>query len=141
MTDPTPEFVVPPTGQRITNLRTVYEAPSQIHGQGLFAARDFDQNAVLGHLDGQVVDYASHPDVATLEWNGIGGNLVLCRPFATLYALINHSSTPNLSIVPDGWAIQARRAISKDEELTLNYLEHGVPEAYLASPLGVYLLT
>ncbi|WP_170348895.1 SET domain-containing protein-lysine N-methyltransferase [Ruegeria atlantica] len=126
-------------GPRIQNLDKVLEGISDIHGTGLFARSDIQTGAVLGYLDGQIVDYDRHPTVRDLEWNGIGGSKVLCRPFATQYALINHSFTPNLSILRTGWAIVACKDIRDGEELTLDYLEHGVPETYLNSPHGNYL--
>jgi hypothetical protein len=127
------------SGPRIQNLDGVTEGKSAIHGTGLFANADIAAGGVLGHLDGQVVDYDRNPQVRSLEWNGIGGSLVLCRPFATQYALINHSFAPNLSIVRSNWAIVALHDIPAGEELTLDYLEHGVPQDYLNSTHGNYL--
>lgn len=69
--------------------------PSLVHGNGLFATRGLALNAVLGTLDGQMVDWASldaaqciqpygeHGDDLFMEWNALSAEVLLIRPFRT----------------------------------------------------------
>jgi hypothetical protein len=108
-------------------------APSPTHGRGLFARRAWSPGEVLGHLDGQVVDVIRYPAVMVLEWNALSPEHLLVRPIRTSYGFMNHSTHPNVSIDDDGRTMRANRAIASGDELTLDYFEQPVPEAYLAS--------
>jgi hypothetical protein len=116
-----------------------YVAPSEIHGDGLFAAVDFRAGQLLGTLDGQVIRHADHPEVFDEEWNAVSDELLLVRGVPTKYGKINHSPEPNCVIDERDLSIRAVRAIEADEELTLDYLARPLPPAFLALERNAYL--
>lgn len=117
----------------VDNLPGTVIQPSRIHGNGLFAARDFATDTVLGTLDGQIVDWASfeaaergnaygeHASDLFMEWNALSDDTLLIRPFRTKYGFINHSRTPNIRLVHDPLRVVAVRDTAAGEELTLDY--------------------
>lgn len=106
--------------------------PSTIHGSGLFATRAFERDAMLGVLDGQIVDVRLHPQVIDhLEWNALSTDHLLVRAIRTSYGFINHSSKPNVLIDDGGRTLRSCRAIAEGEELTIDYFAQPVPAAYL----------
>lgn len=124
--------------QTITDVEV---AASQIHGQGLFTTRDRTRGEVLAVLDGQVVPH--NDDLRFLldhEWNAISASEILLRPIWTLYGFINHSSPGLLGFSLISRALFLKKDISSGTELTLDYLEHGMPAVYLSSEHGSYLV-
>lgn len=116
-----------------------FVAPSEIHGEGLFAEIGFREGQILGTLDGQVVRHAEHPEVFDEEWNPITDELLLVRGVPTKYGKINHSRNPNCVIEERDMSIRAARAIEAGEELTLDYLARPLPPAFLALKRNAYL--
>lgn len=115
----------------LQNILDVEIRASKIHGLGLFSSIERPLGAILCHLDGQVIDASMSEFVIwEHEWNGIGGEYVLARGIQTLYSFINHSKNPNLCIHPKTFILYAAMYVEKDSELTLNYLENGVPSVY-----------
>ncbi len=117
--------------------------PSKVHGNGLFAVKDFASGAVLGLLDGQMVDWASfnaaedtqpygeHGDNLFVEWNALSPEVLLIRPFRTKYSFINHSRNPNVCLLRDPLRVVATRAVAAGEELTLDYRREPLRKEYL----------
>lgn len=121
-------------GRHLHTMPATAVRASTIHGRGLFATARLRQGALLGVLDGQVVDPTASPAVIdALEWNALGASSLLVRPIRTSYGLMNHSVDPNVAIDPDGRHVRALVTIEPGEELTIDYLAQPVPEQYLQS--------
>jgi len=89
----------------------VYVAESPIHGKGLFAAVDLEEDTSLGRLQGMPTD-----DEGTyVLWLSRKVGLELTNEFR----FINHSSDPNCALT--GLDVVTLRDIEKDEELTHDY--------------------
>ena len=82
---------------------------SKIHGEGLFAKEDIDDNTKIG-----------------LGWLVVGAELIR----TPLGGFINHSDTPNtIKIQKDNrYYLYTIREIKKGEELTLKYTFYSVNE-------------
>jgi uncharacterized protein len=104
----------------------LYVAFSERHGRGVFAARDFASDAVVEICPVLVVPVAQRTAVNTTvlydycyEWDGGAG---LALGFGSLY---NHSYEPNAlyrqHIDRDLVVVMALRAITKGDEITINY--------------------
>ena len=80
---------------------------SKIHGEGLFAKEDIDDNTKIG-----------------LGWLDVGAELIR----TPLGGFINHSDTPNtIKIQKDNrYYLYTIREIKKGEELTLKYTFYSV---------------
>ena len=100
--------------------RSVYTAPSGIHGKGVFAARSFKKGDRVG-------EYRSYPTKVTSEENPFviecyddDGNLSEYRMGTNAFRFVNHSDDPNLHMDDDliFWAV---KDIAKDDELTWYY--------------------
>lgn len=125
------------TLQTILDVRV---ADSPIHGTGLFTTRDRRKGEILTVLDGQVVPHRGDLDwLISFEWNAINDDEVLVRPVWTLYGFINHADPGLLSFCLINRTLTLTQDIASGSELTLNYLEHGMPQIYLESPHGSYL--
>lgn len=123
----------------IDNLLNSYISKSNIHGYGLFASENIEDETVLGTLDGQYVDWDLHLEYDfTLEWNAITKNKLLVRPYRTKYSFINHSRTPNLEIKYNPIRIVSIKNIIKNDELTLDYRKEPLPDDYIEKK-GNYL--
>lgn len=117
---------------------------SAVHGHGLFARHRIEADAVIGILDGQVVDWSSHDvmeqvnpfgdDGADLfmEWNALTTDTLLIRPFRTKYSFINHDRAPNARLAQDPLRVVSARTIACDEEITLDYRQEPLRKEYLA---------
>ncbi len=95
-----------------------YVAQSPIHGKGLFARTDIDENIWIGtyeglatHKDGMHVLWLWNED--TQRWEGINGKNEM--------RFLNHSAEPNA----DWWGeeLYSIRPIAMDEEITFDYGE------------------
>ncbi|WP_419770582.1 MAG: SET domain-containing protein-lysine N-methyltransferase [Candidatus Marinarcus sp.] len=123
----------------IDNLKFSYISKSSIHGNGLFANADIDENITLGELDGQFIQWDLHKEYDfTLEWNAITKNILLVRPYRTKYSFINHSREPNLEIHYNPLRIITKKSIKLNEELTLDYRKEPLPDEYITN-IGDYL--
>lgn len=96
---------------------TVYSAPSEIHGTGLFARRRIKKGEYIGTYDGPeakrngtYVLWVYDPDD---EENAVG------RSGRNLLRYLNHARPGNAEF--DGFDLYARRSIRVDEEITFNY--------------------
>lgn len=105
-----------------------------IKGRGVFALRDFAQGEVVEQCPVIILLRAYNqlpPRIQTMVFNW--GNLAKTNPSYALAlgfgSLYNHDNPANLryEAMPENNAIHyiAVRAISKDEELTINYNEGG----------------
>lgn len=95
---------------------SVYVAPSRIHGQGLFAGRDFAEGEVIGRYrgtpsneDGTYVLWLYEDE----QWHGIEGTGPL--------RFLNHACEPNAEFY--GADLYALRDIARGEEITFHYGE------------------
>ncbi len=89
----------------------VFVAKSPIHGKGLFAAADIEEDTSLGRLHGMPTE-----DEGTyVLWLSKKVGLELTNEFR----FINHSSDPNCALT--GVDVVALRDIKKNEELTHDY--------------------
>jgi len=89
----------------------VYAAQSPIHGKGLFAAIDIDEDVSLGRLQGMPTE----EEGTYVLWLSRKVGLELTNEFR----FINHSSDPNCALT--GLDVVTLRAVAKDEELTHDY--------------------
>jgi hypothetical protein len=113
---------------------------SPIHGTGLFTTRDRHQDEILTVLDGQLVTHEGDMDLLlAYEWNAVSKDQVLLRPVWTSYGYINHADPGNLTFNLVDRALRMACDVSAGTELTLNYLEHGIPQVYFESDHGNYL--
>ncbi|MCX8167376.1 MAG: SET domain-containing protein [Candidatus Micrarchaeota archaeon] len=129
----------------VDNIPDTYIAPSEIHGMGLFAGRDFAKGEVLTKLDGMMLKEEEFyrirdsleflPDNVKnyifMEWTAVEQERLLVRPFRTKYSFINHSRTPNLKINFDTLEVVTLTDIKKDTELTLDYREEKLSDDYI----------
>jgi SET domain-containing protein len=124
----------------IDNLKNTYIQKSNVDGYGLFAHTKIDKNTILGYLDGQIIEWELHSKYnLTLEWNAIGNNKLLVRPYRTKYSYINHSREANLLIQYDPIRVIAKRDIVKDEELFLDYRLEPLSNEYIEKKGKFYL--
>ncbi len=126
-----------------TELNTVSGAsvqPSQTHGQGLFATRDWSAGEILTVLDGQVVPHGDDLEfLKSHEWNAINADEILLRPVWTSYRFINHGRPGNLTFSIIHQTLATKTPVTKGLEFLLDYTEHGIPEVYLNSEHGRFL--
>ncbi len=124
----------------LQTIQDVELRPSPINGTGLFTTRDRSKGEILAVLDGQVVPHGNDLDfLLAHEWNAISDEEILLRPVWTLYGYINHARPGLLTFSLIHRTLSLRQDVISGTELTLNYLEHGMPEVYMASPHGQYL--
>ncbi len=124
----------------IDNLVDSEIKQSLLHGLGLFATKKIEKNAVLGHLDGQIVPWEQHQKYRqTLEWNIVEGGALLVRPYRTKYSYINHHRSPNLVLEYAPLRVVALRDIMAEEELTLDYRKEDLPADYIEAKGKYYL--
>ena len=95
---------------------------------GLFAKRNFEQGALIGHFAGQtlpVEEYMKNPDLPSLvycAWKTIDGQRMIRVPSNIMkYANSLPKGIANMHMCDD-WAMVAVRDIKAGEELTWPYL-------------------
>ncbi len=91
--------------------KRVYVKDSQIHGKGLFAAKDLKEDVSLGRLHGMLTE----EDGTYVLWLNKHIGLEITNEFR----FINHDSNPNCALTDT--EVVTLRAIEKDEELTHDY--------------------
>lgn len=102
--------------------RNYYNAPSPIHGTGVFAARRIPRGELIGVYTG-VTTKRDSTYVLWVEW---GEGRTVGRLGRSGLRFLNHSSRPNAEF--DGDRLYARRVIRKDEEITFHYGEEWADE-------------
>ena len=134
---------------------------SPIHGHGLFANEKLHTDHVIINLDGQLITIGDFSRILKsvgqlveehsrnyffMEWNYVdlenNKNLILVRPYRTMYSYINHSRKPNCCILgnaPYNLRVLAVTEIEAGEELTLDYRKEKLPRSYLDGYGGSYL--
>lgn len=114
---------------------------SSIHGYGLFAKEAIPAGITLCILTGQLVPYSFYlrQETQWLEWNAIENEQLIVRCFRTKYSFINHSRTPNCSVVRHPHSVITLTAINSGEELTLDYRNEPLPQSYLNGHGSTYL--
>jgi len=129
----------------IDNISFSYIERSPIHGFGLFAEADIREGTILGILDGQIIPWDHYEQIVArfktiigdsaphlfMEWNALSKTTLMVRPFRTKYSFINHSRHPNLKIHRNPLSVVAYRAISKKDELLLDYRDEPLSDQYL----------
>jgi len=89
----------------------IYVAQSPIHGKGLFAATDIEEDTSLGRLQGMPTE----KEGTYVLWLSRKVGLELTNEFR----FINHSSDPNCALT--GLDVVTLRDVKQDEELTHDY--------------------
>lgn len=121
---------------------------SNIHGFGLVATKLISKGHCLCELDGQVIDKSKYDETEAMltplipqymkfffmECNYLEDDKLLVRNIRTKYSYINHSRTPNTEIKLNPMRLVAIQDISKGTELTIDYRNEPLSEAYLARP-------
>jgi hypothetical protein len=124
----------------LQTIPNTVERPSSLNNRGLFTTVARARGALLCRLDGTVITHGDDLDLLNAtEWNALDDDRILLREKRTSYFLINHSPTPNLMIDANTHELRSKTDIPKDYELSLDYLENGFPQAYLASDRCAYL--
>ena len=124
----------------IQTISDTVEADSAYNNRGLFTTIGRRKGNVLCRLGGEILQH--NDDLALLgsaEWNALDDERILLRRERTSYYLINHSTTPNLTIDPATFDLSAKVDIARGDELLLDYLENGFPQTYLNSERCAYL--
>ncbi len=93
-------------------IKNIYVAPSDIHGQGLFAKSRIEGGAIIGWLQGRPCTEDSEHVLWISPQQGIE---VTCD-----LKYINHSERPNACYYDD-LSVVALRDIAADEEITHDY--------------------
>lgn len=124
----------------LETIKQVEVRTSPINGRGLFTTRAREKGEVLTVLDGQVLRHDD--DLGFLlqhEWNAVSDDEILLRPVWTSYGFINHAKNGIVSFNLLTRALFVTCDVAAQTELTLDYLEHGIPKVYLNSDHGAYL--
>jgi SET domain-containing protein len=131
----------------IDNIPNTEIKKSTLHGFGLFARKEISAQTTICLLDGQVMDWDQYESNHALlkesagalneyffmEWNALDKNTLLVRAFRTKYSYINHSKTPNVKVFSFPHRIVAIQDISVGEELTINYNDEPLRDAYFTN--------
>ena len=103
-------------GFRVRN-RNYYNAPSSIHGTGVFAARRIPRGELIGVYTG----VNTKRDSTYVLWVERTDGKTVGRLGRSGLRFLNHSGRPNAEF--DGDRLYARRIIREDEEITFHYGE------------------
>lgn len=103
-------------GFRVRN-RNYYNAPSPIHGTGVFAARRIPRGELIGVYTG----VNTKRDSTYVLWVERTDGKTVGRLGRSGLRFLNHSSKPNAEF--DGDRLYSRRIIREDEEITFHYGE------------------
>ena len=127
----------------VDNIPDTEIRSSAIHGNGLFATRDFEAGEIIATLDGQVVNwpsyerikstlpYGDHNDDLFMEWNALSADTLLIRPFRTKYSFINHGRVPNIQRIDGPLRLITTMAIAAHTELLIDYRDEPLSPKYL----------
>ncbi len=96
---------------------TVYEAPSGIHGRGLFACRAIEKGEYIGTFHGPKVSENGHHVLWVYESDD--DDEPVGHDGKNLLRFLNHSDEYNAEF--DGLDLYALRSIEQDEEITFDY--------------------
>lgn len=107
----------------------IYFAPSEIHGRGVFAARDIDKDEIIEICPVLLFPKSELPymrqtilDDYYFDWGDNGELYAVCLGYGSLY---NHSYEPNAEYGMDFGAqtidFYALRPIAAGEEIFVNY--------------------
>ena len=127
----------------VDNIPDTEIRPSTVHGNGLFALRDFAAGEVIATLDGQVVNWPSYERIKSMlpygddnddlfmEWNALSADTLLIRPFRTKYSFINHGRVPNIQRIDGPLRLVTTTAIAAHTELFIDYRDEPLSPEYL----------
>ena len=127
----------------VDNIPGTEIQPSTVHGNGLFATRDFLAGEIIAALDGQVIDWASFDQIKSMqpygsdngdlfmEWNALSPTTLLVRPFRTKYSFINHGRNPNVERIDNPLRLATTTAIAAGSELFIDYRQEPLSTEYL----------
>ena len=127
----------------VDNIPDTDIKPSAIHGNGLFATRDFEAGEIIATLDGQVVNWPSYEQIKStqpygndnddlfMEWNALSADTLLIRPFRTKYSFINHGRAPNIQRIDGPLRLITTTAIAAYTELLIDYRNEPLNPEYL----------
>ena len=107
---------IPTVGRTMPN-RNYYNAPSPIHGTGVFSARRIPRGELIGVYTG----VTTKRDGTYVLWVERGDGKTVGRRGRSGLRFLNHSGKPNAEF--DGDRLYARRVIPQDEEITFHYGE------------------
>jgi SET domain-containing protein len=107
----------------------IYVAPSELHGKGVFAARDISEGEIIEICPVLLFPKAQLPDVRRtvlddyyFDWGDDGEWYAVCLGYGSLY---NHSYTPNAEYGMDFDAqtidFYCLRDITAGSEILVNY--------------------
>ena len=101
--------------------------PSPVDGHGLFATAAIDADVIVLRLGGQLVStselhqlFADAPSGHYVDTFAIGDDLHIVLPTGTVAHYGNHHCDPTMWPI-DTYQLATRRAVSADEELTVDY--------------------
>lgn len=102
----------------------------------LYASNNIKKDTILCELNGQIVFFEEK--YLDYEWNYIGNNILLIRPFRTKYSFISHSKASNCIVKHffDNFGTYQKSLLitSKDikygEKILLDYEKENLPEEY-----------
>ncbi|MDF1622013.1 MAG: SET domain-containing protein [Pseudohongiella nitratireducens] len=128
----------------INNIPNTMISKSNVHGYGLFSTTRLIPGVVLTKLDGQKITWEVYESENSLleEWNALPDGCLLVRPFKTKYFYINHSRTPNLTLILSEnleLSIVVDKDICEGDELFLDYRKESLPKKYIDNHGATYL--
>lgn len=100
----------------------VYKAPSQIHGTGCFARRDFAAGEHIGTYEGS----EARRNGTYVLWVYEEGREPVGRSGRNLLRYLNHHKDGNAQF--DGFSLYAKRDIVRGEEITFDYNSEYEPD-------------
>jgi len=112
-------------------LSDVVIRESEIHGKGVFAGREFDDEEIIFKWDtsvGLTLEKINElPEEARKYVTSIGEGIYLLLQPPERY--VNHSCSPNLEV--KDYCDVAIRDVKEGEELTIDYSKEGIPNLNL----------
>jgi hypothetical protein len=103
-------------------MKKLYKRDSKIHGTGIHAGEEIGTHEHIAFIKGRERIHKSATAAAASEiplWYGLTERTWI-DPTGTIWCYLNHSCDPNCAIVGTRKLI-ARRTITTDEELTIDY--------------------
>jgi len=113
---------------------------SNLHGAGVFAAKDYEKGELLFTLGGELVSMKGHSSqYPPGEWNAVSKDLYLIRPDRTIYGFVNHSRDANAVIDYHDFTVRTLCTILKGDEVTIDYRREALTGGYLSGHGATYL--